>query len=337
MAVDMLEYDEETGRWYACEGGQYDPLNNRTTDLVGCYSCKTSYFEDILPVYGESLAAKPTSAEFLDAVNGQIWDCYLCHADDPTAGVDNHQTLFKELMGDAYDELTPEDRVCGQCHSHSVHNTMFKSGIAWADYGSFDYGFDADSVLQAEKEAGFGSYEESTGITTYRSSHAELEITLDSNHHALGVTCVDCHMPQVTDPETGETFTDHDASQSPLENEASLAYCLTCHEAQGIDSPEAMVQMVKDLQAETADRGEPLKAKLADFHDLIEDANQGGTMDEETLNQARDMYTQAKFYMEWGTFGNGSAYVKVVHNPEEIQSLQQRADVVLDEAIALFA
>lgn len=133
MAVDMLEYDEETGRWYACEGGQYDPLNNRTTDLVGCYSCKTSYFEDILPVYGESLAAEPTSAEFLDAVNGQIWDCYLCHADDPTAGVDNHQTLFKELMGDAYDELTPEDRVCGQCHSHSVHNTMFKSGIAWAD------------------------------------------------------------------------------------------------------------------------------------------------------------------------------------------------------------
>ena len=49
MAVDMLEYDEETGRWYACEGGQYDPLNNRTTDLVGCYSCKTSYFEDIYP------------------------------------------------------------------------------------------------------------------------------------------------------------------------------------------------------------------------------------------------------------------------------------------------
>ena len=337
MAVDMLEYDEETGRWYACEGGQYDPLNNRTTDLVGCYSCKTSYFEDILPVYGESLAVEPTSAEFLDAVNGQIWDCYLCHTDDPTAGVDNHQTLFKELMGDAYDELTPEDRVCGQCHSHSVHNTMFKSGIAWADYGSFDYGFDADSVLQAEKEAGFGSYEESTGITTYRSSHAELEITLDSNHHALGVTCVDCHMPQITDPETGETFTDHDASQSPLENEASLAYCLTCHEAQGIDSPEAMVQMVKDLQAETADRGEALKAKLADLHDLIEDANQGGTMDEETLNQARDMYTQATFYMEWGTFGNGSAYVKVVHNPEEIQSLQQRADVVLDEAIALFA
>ena len=192
-------------------------------------------------------------------------------------------------------------------------------------------------MLQAEKEAGFGSYEESTGITTYRSSHAELEITLDSNHHALGVTCVDCHMPQITDPETGETFTDHDASQSPLENEASLAYCLTCHEAQGIDSPEAMVQMVKDLQAETADRGEALKAKLADLHDLIEDANQGGTMDEETLNQARDMYTQAKFYMEWGTFGNGSAYVKVVHNPEEIQSLQQRADVVLDEAIALFA
>ena len=110
-----------------------------------------------------------------------------------------------------------------------------------------------------------------------------------------------------------------------------------CFTTSPVHTLEKNVQMVKDLQAETADRGEALKAKLADLHDLIEDANQGGTMDEETLNQARDMYTQAKFYMEWGTFGNGSAYVKVVHNPEEIQSLQQRADVVLDEAIALFA
>ena len=336
MAIEGLEYDSETSRWYVV-GDQYDTLVARTSDLKACYSCKSSNFENILAGSDQSMATETPDAEFLDTINGQIWDCYLCHTDDPTAGADANMTLFAEIMGDAYDDLSAEDRVCGQCHTHSVYNPMVFEVESWSDYNPFKYGFDVDSVLQAEIEAGFGAYDEKTGITTYRSSHAELEVTLESNHHALGVTCIDCHMPTLVDEETGEAYTDHDASQSPLQNEASLEYCLTCHTAQGIESTDAMAQMVIDLQEETAATGEVLKEKLATLYDLILDANQNGTMDEETLDAARSMYTQAKYYMEWGLFGNGAGYVKVVHNPELIASLQVRADAVLDDAIALFA
>ncbi len=336
LLVEGVEYDEATGRWVVTEGS-FAPLASRT-DAIGCYSCKTTVFEDVLAESGgdESIAAQPVTQEFLAQVNGQIWDCYFCHTDDPAEGYDADQTLFKEVTGSLYDELDPEDRICGQCHNHSYHTPMFKSVDSWDEYQPFKYGYDADSVLQAEKEAGLGTYEESTGITTYRSSHAEMEVTLDSTHRALGVTCKDCHMPQVTDPETGETYTDHDASQSPLENEAALEYCLTCHAAQGIESTDAMVKMVRDLQDETAQRGAQLTEKLSTLHGLIEEAVAAGDMDEDELNEARDAYTTAKFYAEWGTFGNGSGYVKVVHDPEEIGSLMERADVLMDEAIALF-
>lgn len=334
LLVEGVEYDAETGRWYVTDG-IYDPVTART-DLIGCYSCKTTVFEDLLAESGESVAAEPVTQEFLDRVNGEIWDCYFCHTANPEEGYDADQTLFVTLTGDLYDSLAPEDRVCGQCHNHTYHTPMFTTVDSWSEYTPFKYGYDADSVLQAEMEAGLGTYEESTGITTYRSSHAEMEVTLDSNHHSLGVTCIDCHMPQVTDETTGQTYTDHDASQSPLENEASLEHCLTCHAAQGIESTEDMVQMVRELQDATAERGQELTDKLAVLHGLIEDATTSGTMDEDLLNQARDAYTRAKFYMEWGTFGNGSEYVKVVHDPEEITSLMERSDVLMDEAIALF-
>ena len=336
MAVENLVYDDTIGKWIAGDS-KYGPLESRLTDVKGCYQCKTSNFDDLLAGSGESMAAEPLDQEFLDAMNGQIWDCYLCHTETPEDGYDSTITMFSRVTGDTYNDLTPEDRVCGQCHNHVVHNPLFQSGMAWSDYQPFKYGFDADSVLKAEKEYGFGTFEESTGITTYRSSHAELEITLDSNHRSLGVTCVDCHMAEQTDAETGQTYSDHDASGSPLESKAALEYCLTCHKTQGIDSTDQMVEMVKNLQDETAQKGKANKEKLASLHSLIEEANQSGSVDSATLDKARDLYTQAKFYSEWGTFGNGAEYVKVVHNPEVIASLMQRSDTVMDEAIALFA
>lgn len=336
ILITGLVYDESTKKWIA-EEDIYGPLHSRLTDVKGCYECKSSNFEGMLAERGESLAAEPLDQVFLDEINGQIWDCYLCHTSSPEDGYDSTLTMFKEVIGGAYDQLTEEDRVCGQCHNHVVHNPMFQSGIAWKDYQPFKYGFDVDSILRTAEEYGYGTHEEETGITTYRSSHAELEITLDSNHRALGVTCIQCHMPETTDKEKGETYSDHNASQSPLENEVALEYCLSCHDSQGITSTEEMRKMVKEVQSEAAEKGAALESKLADLHDLIEEANTSESIDQTTLDEARLSYTKAKFYMEWGTFGNGSEYVKVVHNPDLIFSLMQRSDVVLDEALTLFA
>ena len=335
VTVTELEYDDVAGVWYV-PNGENSVLTLRVTDVKGCYQCKSSYANEYIIENGEETAAEPLDEEFVENMNGQIWDCYLCHDTTFEQEADATVLMFSEVGGSWYDELTAEDRVCGQCHNHAYHKPMFLSGMDWSDYQPFKYGHDVDSVLAAEKEYGFGSYEESTGITTYRTNHAELEVLVDSNHYALGITCVDCHMPTVTDEESGEAYTDHNASQSPLENEAALEYCLTCHASQGIETTEDMVAMVRELQNETTKTGDEVSAKLATLHDLIADATATEGFDEDILNEARETYTTAKFYMEWGTNGNGSGYVKVVHNPELITSLLQRAGSMIDEAIALF-
>lgn len=334
MSVKDLAYDEETGRWYLPEGA-YSSWNTRT-DSKGCYSCKTSLYTDILGDDYQAAASERIDQPFIEAIEGQIFDCYLCHADSPESPADYTIALSEAVLGDQLDELPQGARVCAQCHQSSYHAPMFASGIAWEDYQPFADGFDVDSVLAAEKAAGYGSTEEATGITTYRTNHADVEVWSSSVHASLGVTCVDCHMPTVVDPETGVAYTDHNASGSPLEREESLEYCLTCHAGQGIGSTDEMVEMVRTLQDETAATVAGVNEKLATLHGLIEQAVAGGTVDETVVEQACEAYTTAKFYSEWGLSGNGCGMVKVVHNADLIASLQVRAEALLDEAIALF-
>lgn len=334
MSVKALEYDVETGRWYVPAGTEYDTYLTRT-DVKGCYSCKTSYYTEVTGG-GHAVAAEGLDEQFVDEIGKQFFDCYLCHGSDLEGGVDATVPYSIELMGDALAELPDNVRVCAQCHQTSYHAPLYKSGEDWDWYRPFEDGWDVDSVYTREASSGLESTEEATGITTYRTNHAEVEVYMSSTHASLGVGCTDCHMPVVTDSETGIQYTDHNASGSPLENEASLEYCLTCHAGQGISSTEEMAQMVHDLQDETAEIVAGVNADLAALHQRIEDAASAGTMDEAALEQAREAYSLAKFYSEWGLNGNGCASVKVVHNPELIASLQVRAEALIQDALALF-
>lgn len=334
MSVKALEYDVETGRWYVPEGTEYATYLTRT-DVKGCYSCKTSYYTEVTGG-GHAVASEAIDEEFISEIGKQFFDCYLCHTTDLEAGADVTVPYSIELLGDALDELPDNVRVCAQCHQTTYHSPLYATGEDWDWYRPFDDGFDVDSVLARQAASGLGSVEASTGIVTYRTNHAEVEVFMSSTHASLGLGCTDCHMPTVVDPETGVAYTDHNASGSPLESEAALEYCLTCHSGQGIASTEEMAQMVRDLQTQTAADVDVVKGKLAELHQLIEDGVASGEVDEEILEQARTAYTTAKYYSEWGLNGNGCANVKVVHNPELIASLQVRATALLDEAIALF-
>ncbi len=334
MSISGFMYDPVKNTWKLDES-KYGPLVARPNDLKGCYACKSSVFESVLEREGEKVAAEKIDQEFLDEVNMQIWDCYMCHTDKPEDGYDATITMFKEITGPLYDELTPEDRVCGQCHNSTVHSPMFNSGKPWSEHQPFRYGFDGESMFKAAVEDGYGAKDEKTGIISYRTTHAELEFTYDSTHRAMGVNCQDCHMPTMTDPVTGKVFSDHNASGSPLENDAALDYCLTCHTNDEVKDREQMVDWVRTLQGETEAKQNEIKAKLETLKGLIEQAVTAGNVDATKLDEARTAYSKAKFLSEWGIYGNGAATVKVVHDSNETAELLEKAETVVDEGIAL--
>lgn len=331
--ISGMHYDEATGNW-VIDDDVYGPKEN---DIItqGCFACKSTNFDDVVNAQGEGISLTKPNDEFIDQINAQVWDCATCHSDDPAKGFDANLYYFKQISHDAAGKLAAGDRVCGQCHNASMYGMLFGSGAAWDSYDPWKYGFDADSFMQAADEYEMTTLDEATGIKTYEIGHTDLEFTQGSNHSALGITCVDCHMPQVTDAESGETYTDHNASQSPLENEAALEYCLTCHKSQGIGTTADMAAMVKSLQEEEAEAQAMLAGELETLYDAIKMATQSGSTDEVALDKARTLYAQAKLYLDWGIAGSASEAKKVVHNPDEAASLLARAEQALDEAMGL--
>lgn len=336
LLVEGLEYDAATNRWYVVPSS-LDSLA-ATRERQGCFSCKSSVFNEIYETNGAEALSQPMTPAFTSAINGQVWDCGTCHATtadgqlDPTA--DSQLFFWKQLARDTYDSFEPGERACGQCHNSLDHRGYITNQEVMDGFSPYRYGLGIDALYDAAIDDGIYTVDEATGIRLTCLDHPEIEITQGSPMRELGVTCIDCHMPALTSDE-GETYTSHNASGSPLESEEALTYCLTCHASQGIESPGAMAQMVRDLQAETTQIATELQGLLSQAYDLIRDAVECGDVDEATLARCRDSYSRAEAYLHatTGTVGNEPLGTKIAHNPSAIASYNAQAKMLLTGVI----
>lgn len=330
--ISGFSWNEEIGAWVIDE----DELGAVPANAfkMGCYSCKSSNFDLAYEKWGAEIFTQDPTQEFIDLIDGQVWDCASCHDGDPgTSAPDAQLTFWTQLSREAFDELDPSERVCGQCHNSLDYRSRITDQETMDSFAPYQYGFDIDSLYDAAVEDGIYTVDEETGILLTCLDHPDVEFTQGSAMRELGVTCVNCHMPETTDPETGEVYTSHNAAQSPLENETALEYCLTCHSAQGIETTDQMAQMVRDLQAETAAIEDELDAKFDQAYELIAAAVADGSVDEETLQQVRDDYSHAEAYFHAVT-GSAANGVKVAHNPGATETYNARTGELLDGIIA---
>ena len=312
----------------------YDPTN--ASYLASCISCKSTAYNDLYAQYGDALFDMGADALLGDAVEA-YWDCEMCHTsvDDLTlqASIGYYQTL----AGDAMDGVDQKTVVCGQCHNSLGNYRLKASGdeTELTDYTPYRNGHSADALYQTFLEDDYRvTYEEETGATLVSVGHPDMELFIDSTHQSLGLNCTDCHMAATTN-ENGEAFTDHNASGSPLENPEAMEFCQTCHQDQGIDSAEAMVAYVKEVQEEFAASKAAVDEKIATLKDELVEATAQGGVDEEQLQTARSNYSLAKFYLTYAVGGGTEAGSKIAHNPDEMKSLVSRADALIDDALGL--
>lgn len=337
-----FDYDVETGQWVIEEGSL--PLAYESSQIKkGCFACKTASFNEYWSENpGTEFMSEDVDSEFLAAMAGDVWGCTTCHANTgDMSDVDAQIATFPLWAGDMYDQIDPENRVCAQCHNEfGAYRASVTNVEGEQTPTPWRYGIDVDSIYQAVMEDGKGAMDEEVGVAVASSSHADIEVFMGSNHSSLGLTCTSCHMATITDEESGEQFTNHHASSSPLENEETLEFCLTCHKDQGIESTAAMKQMVRDLQVETASMIEDNMAKEKKLRQAIIDAAAEGSVDGATLDEARTAYSKAIYYREHGEaagsvpFENIHDGRKVVHDPAEVQGLLSRANTMMDDALA---
>ena len=337
LLIAGVSYDAKTGRWYITPSALDDLTVTR--ERWGCFSCKSSIFNTVYEEQGAEVFTQRMTPEFVETINGQVWDCGCCHATtsdgelDPQA--DSQLFFWQQLARETYDRFEPEERVCGQCHNSLDHRSRILSQEVMDGFAPYRYGLGIDALYDAAIDDGIYTVDEATGIRLTCLDHPEIEITQGSAMRELGVTCVDCHMPTMIYEASGEAYTSHNASGSPLDSEEALSFCLTCHASQGIETPSAMAKMVRDLQAETTEIATELQGLLGQAYDLIAQAVAHGDVDEATLQLCRDNYSRAEAYLHatTGSVASEPLGTKVVHNPSAIASYNAQAKTLITTII----
>ena len=343
--ISGFHYDQASEQWVIDE----DVLSPAIVDTrirKSCFSCKSSYNNVVYEQVGTSFIGTELDEEYVSQIRGQVWDCGLCHTDinDPES-YDVNNIMYTLSMGDDFEALAKNERVCAPCHTGSLSGWN-SQGITTEEIEELEplaYGLELEGLMQRALDEGKVALDEASGMYIQNfGGHYDIEVFQGSVHQSLGMGCVDCHMPAMIDEETGETYTNHNASGSPLENEAALEYCLTCHKDQGIETTDDMVKMVRDLQAESESIQAEVRDNLSVLYDAIVEATASGDIDESVLAEARSDYETAFANVTWcdgKRNASGAPQVhdggKTVHDPDEIMTRVAYAKTLSEEGLKL--
>ena len=289
-------YDEAAGHPYSLQSVAETPRVNENT-LANCITCKTPQYTAMVNSEGDSAYQKPF-AEVLMQMTEPI-SCYNCHENDPTKTTVT-QKFFVNSMGSDVDKVSTDSQVCGPCHNEYYFAPETKATTN--PYTGLE-GMTAEAILAYYDEMGFKDWEHTeTGAPMLKAQHPEFETIYGGAQSSMakqGYTCADCHMAPAK-AEDGTEYSSHNLV-NPTEDPAIMEKCEGCH----ADLPGQIVQW----QKETTDREHELAAKLDAYIKTL--AEQKDSLDEATLEQARQIHRHAQFYWDYVMVENSEG----AHNP----------------------
>ena len=307
------DYTSAIGHTYTLE----DVYNTeRPHALANCLTCKTPDFTKLVNDMGEdaySLDFEETYAQMNESVS-----CYNCH--DNLAHNEGELVVTHSYVTLALGEepgIPAETLTCGQCHIEYYFNPENKATrMPYDSVGAMD----PETILAYYNEMGFSDWtQESTGTGLLKVQHPELETFLGTGSvHAATMNCADCHM------EDRESYTSHNW-QSPLESEAILETCASCH------GDTDMVAKTEAIQAEVTGREKVTGEKLAELKTALADAVASGAYSEDDLNAVRSKYRDAQWYWDFCYVENSEG----AHNSALSKRCLDNADALIAEGMEL--
>lgn len=306
-----IEYLRARGHVYALE----DVIHTaRSKPGASCLACKTSDYLVMEEVHGESLYAMDFTAMAAQAHSGV--SCYDCHRNEPGV-LQITRGHLAEGLSYLPDEHDMKNLICAQCHiEYFVHPQTKAITVPWK------HGTDV-----AGMEATFGEWQfidwvhPQTGGGLYKIQHPEFETYLGSPHQQFGVSCVDCHMPRITN-DAGKLFPSHHWT-SPLKTvEAS---CLGCHRVPASD----LVSRVERLQGEVEDATVAVSRQLVTLIKAIESVKD--TLPGATLQRVHELHRSAQIRWDFVFVENSQGF----HNHDKAMRYLREAEAMIKEAMEL--
>lgn len=315
-----LGYDEAASHLYTLQSVKETPRTTQKEQLAGCITCKTPQFTAMVNDEGEGVYKEKFNdliGEFTEPVS-----CYNCHENDPQSLKVTGSYFVKALGNDAGEgsKAPMNSQVCGQCHNEYYFAPETKATTN--PYTGLE-GMTAEAILAYYDEMGFKDWEHTeTGAPMLKAQHPEFETIYGGAQSSMakqGYTCADCHMAPAK-AEDGTEYSSHNLV-NPTEDPAIMEKCEGCH----ADLPGQIVQW----QKETTDREHELAAKLDAYIKTL--AEQKDSLDEATLEQARQIHRHAQFYWDYVMVENSEG----AHNPGLAQENLDKCEDELKAGYAL--
>ena len=305
----------------------------RPHGMANCLTCKTPNLTKKVQDEGKSVYSMPFADVYAEITQngGETVSCYTCHgnnAGNATAPGENLTVThgyITEALGANIDSIDPGILACGQCHIEYYFNpedkatTMPHSSIeTMTPEETYDY----------YTRIGFSDWtQESTGAKMLKVQHPEMETVLLGKHGKF-LNCADCHMPIVENSKTQTVYHSHKLV-SPLEDKTLLETCLKCHT--NMKTADEMITFVRNIQTRITDEETRVGNLLMEFKRALAKANQAGTMDEERLNEVRELYRKAQWFFDYCYVENSEG----AHNSDLAMRCLSTADQLIKEGMEL--
>ncbi|MCF0156674.1 MAG: ammonia-forming cytochrome c nitrite reductase subunit c552 [Veillonella sp.] len=303
------DYQEDRGHVYALEDiDNTARINDKSTGY--CITCKTPYLEKLYEEYGWKYAYMPFKDIRAEVPNDSHIGCANCH--DP-------QTMELRIINPAFTEALERrgidvskashndmrGYVCGQCHAE-YYLAPDGAGVVFP----YDNGYTAKDMYEYYQTQPHGFTEDWTHpdskVKVLKAQHPDWPIWETSVHADNGVTCIDCHMPYMTN--NGQKYTSHWMT-SPMKHQEES--CSKCHDT---DS-EVLLNRVKKIEDNVFNVQYKAGNDVAEAHATIAKAMAAGATDEE-LAEARELTRRAQWYWDYCSASNGMGF----HNPDQVMT-----------------
>ena len=302
---------------------------------ANCLTCKTPNFTKLAQDKGDAAYSLPFDEVFAQITQngGETVSCYTCHGNNPGNGTKPGENLevthlyIKNALNDEINSIDPGILACGQCHIEYYFDPETKATTM--PHSSVET-MTPEATYAYFTEIGFSDWtQESTGAKMLKVQHPEMETVLLGKHAGM-LNCADCHMPVEQNATTQNVYHSHKLV-SPLENETLLTTCLACHSSLGVSNTEEMIAFVKNIQSRITAEETRIGNLLAEFKRDLAAANQNGTLDEETLNEVRELYRQAQWFFDFCYVENSEG----AHNSELSTRCLNTAEKLIKQGMAL--
>ena len=226
--------------------------NNSDMQTASCWTCKSPDVPRVINEIGAAEFFKTPWSQMLSEIVNPI-GCANCHNPE-----NQHLRINQVPLREAFERNNRDidkinlnemrSLVCAQCHVEYY----FKGDGKYVTF-PWDKGMSVEQIEEYFDEIEFYDWIHQLSKTpVIKAQHPDYELFVTGIHYQRGVSCVDCHMPYIT--EGSQKITDHKV-QSPLNNIQNS--CLVCHR----DDPEELLRNVYDRQDKVYEQ----KIKLEDL------------------------------------------------------------------------